>query len=66
MSSTLTIAIFGVVMIISNVTTYFLNSRCKHIQLCGQCVKCEREVLDQDHLQSANNTNIPTVQNRQL
>ena len=52
-------------MIISNVTTYFLNSRCKHIQLCGSCVKCEREVLDQDHLQKANST-VPSIPNRQL
>jgi len=60
MSSTLTIAIFGVVMIVSNVTTYFLNSRCKYIQLCGNFVRCERDVLDQDHLQKSNeNPSVP-------
>ena len=61
MSSTITIAIFGAVMILSNITTFFLNSRCKHIQICGTCIKCERDVLDQDHLQKSNNNNNPSI-----
>jgi hypothetical protein len=59
MTATITMIVFGTVILVSNITTYLLNSRCKTIRMCG-CIDCDRDVLDQDHLQkqSKNNTQL--------